>query len=71
MPDINGYRTLSDEEIQWINECKMTEVNVGHLWKTIAALPDVDPRWLSVAKTHFEQGFMAMARSIARPVNRF
>jgi len=23
-----------------------------------------DPRWLSVAKTHFEQGFMALNRAI-------
>jgi hypothetical protein len=29
--------------------------------------PEVDRRWLSIAKTHFEQGFMALNRSIFKP----
>lgn len=26
-----------------------------------------DPRWLAVAKTHFEQGFMALNRAVFQP----
>jgi len=26
-----------------------------------------DPRWLAIGKTHIEQGFMALVRSIAKP----
>lgn len=30
-------------------------------------LPAVDKRWLAIARTHIEQGFMAMNRSIFNP----
>lgn len=28
---------------------------------------DADPRWLAIAKTHFEQGFMALERAVLQP----
>lgn len=31
--------------------------------------PVVDRRWLSIAKTHFEQGFMAHNRALGHPQN--
>lgn len=30
-----------------------------------------DMRWASIAKTHFEEGFSALVRSIAKPEPRF
>ena len=29
-----------------------------------AASTEADPRWVAIAKTHFEQGFMALRRGI-------
>lgn len=33
--------------------------------RVLAAQPN---RWLSIAKTHFDQGFMAAVRSVAQPL---
>lgn len=30
-------------------------------------VPEHDPRWLAIAQTQLQQGFMALTRSIARP----
>jgi len=35
--------------------------NSSMLW------PAVDPRWVSIAKTHFQEGFMALNRSVFQP----
>ena len=32
-----------------------------------ASFSDVDQRWAAVARTHLEQGFMAMNRAVFRP----
>lgn len=40
------------------------------LLRTLAKMakdPRIDPRWLDIAKEHFEQGYMAMNRSILKP----
>ena len=28
---------------------------------------DIDGRWVSIARTHFQQGFMALTRAVTRP----
>lgn len=73
MPDIEGYRELSKIEIDAINRIKAAEITLGSLWKVFKNHPDVDcdGRWMSVAKTHFEEGFTAFVRSIAKPEERF
>lgn len=68
---ISGYRDLSEREIEQMNGVKDTEAAVGELWRTVMDLPDVDKRWAAIAKTHFEEGFMALVRSIAKPEERF
>jgi hypothetical protein len=68
---IRGYRTLPPEVIARMNEVKSMEVAVAMLWKTMMADKSTDSRWLSIAKTHFEQGFMAMSRAVAKPVSPF
>lgn len=69
---ISGYRDLTQDEIDLINGVKMAEVSMGSLWREISLNTDgVDRRWLAVAKTHFEEGFSALVRSIARPESRF
>ena len=33
----------------------------------LAALPDVDQRWLAIGRTHIEQGWMAVNRAVFKP----
>lgn len=68
---ISGYRDLTQAEIDQINAVKATEESLGELWRTVMDLPDVDERWANIARTHFEEGFSALVRSVARPEPRF
>lgn len=64
---ITGYRDLTPEEIGLMNDVKITAVNVGKLVQYLRQRSDMDQRWVSIGETHLQQGFMALARSIAQP----
>lgn len=64
---ITGYRDLSQEEIDLMNEAKAMAIKVGELCERIASQKDTDLRWLSIGKTNLQQGFMALIRSVAKP----
>lgn len=69
---IDGYRDLTQDEIDAVNAVKAMESQMGVIWRRVAStIPDLDKRWHSVARTHFEEGFSALVRSIARPEPRF
>lgn len=72
---IQDYRGLRQDEIDAINEIKQAELALGKLWESIMDADgesfSADGRWMSIARTHFEQGFMAFVRAIAKPENRF
>lgn len=75
---IKGYRDLSHEEIdlmnegeelassvgEWIDKLQKSTVNVNGANIYIA-----DKRWLEIGKTDLQKGFMATIRSIARPTS--
>lgn len=66
--EIKGYRELSKEEIASMNLVKEHAAKTGELIDALEAKgDDCDPRWLSIARTQLQQGFMALTRSIARP----
>lgn len=64
---IKGYRELSQEEINLMNMVKgqgeALELLIARLDETEA----VDKRWMSIGKTHLQQGLMALTRAIAQP----
>lgn len=64
---IKGYRDLSEQEIALMNDAKGRAEGIGALIKMLEDLPDVDKRWLAIAKTDLQKGFMSLVRSIARP----
>jgi hypothetical protein len=65
---IKGYRDLSETEIADMNAAKMLAEQVGDLCKKFEMeRPNVDKRWLAIARTDLQKGFMALVRSIARP----
>jgi len=64
---IKGYRELSLLEVERMNRAKEIEQN---LLAWIAEMQEekiVDQRWLALAKTDLQKGFMCLGRSIARP----
>ncbi|ACU39461.1 DUF7681 family protein [Actinosynnema mirum] len=68
---ITGYRDLDQNEIDVMNAVKEVEKEFAALWRRLGNLPDVDRRWLAVARTHVEEGCSAAARAVARPDSPF
>jgi hypothetical protein len=64
---VAGYTAQIDENVQMVNLNKRDEEMLLRSLDAYAMNPEVDRRWLSIAKTHFEQGFMALNRSIFKP----
>lgn len=70
---IKGYRDLNESEIAIMNESKELAVKVGELIthlenRSIEANGyEPDKRWLAIAKTDLQKGFMSLVRSIAQP----
>lgn len=64
---IRGYRDLSLEEIDLMNEVKAMGERVGQLMEHMSSMSSVDARWVSIARTDLQKGFMCLTRAIAQP----
>jgi|HubBroStandDraft_2_1064218.scaffolds.fasta_scaffold314236_2 hypothetical protein len=64
---IKGYRKLNDTEVQLINSAKEIAIRVGYVCDALDRTSEIDKRWLAIARTQLQQGFMALVRSIAKP----
>lgn len=64
---INGYRELTEAEINGMNKAKAIGVEMGSLIEHLETQDDIDKRWLAIAKTDLQKGIMSLVRSIAKP----
>lgn len=65
---ITGYRDLTAGEIDIMNQVKAHAEGTRDLIERVKrAGEDVDQRWIAIAQTQLQQGFMALTRAIARP----
>lgn len=64
---IKGYRDLTEQEIALMNDAKGKAADIGKLIDVLGEMPEIDKRWLSIAKTDLQKGFMSLVRAIARP----
>ncbi len=64
---IKGYRELSQEEIDLMNEIKTMGVALGELVDKLRNTNDLDQRWVSIGATDMQTGLMALTRSVAKP----
>lgn len=64
---IKGYRELNEDETMSINKVKDLADIVGQVCEVFENDVNVDKRWLAIAKTDLQKGFMALTRSIAKP----
>lgn len=56
---VNLNKELEERVLRRIDELRLTDCFAGR--------QGGDPRWLAIARTHIEQGFMAMNRAIFKP----
>lgn len=66
---IRGYRDLTEKEVGEMNSIKLHGVNLETLCNTLAASPELDQRWVSIGRTHLQQGIMALVRAVAKPTS--
>jgi len=69
---IKGYRDLSQEEIDLMNEIKGKGEALYELIQRMEhmegeSMPDF--RWLTIGRTDLQKGFMALIRSVAKPTS--
>lgn len=64
---IKGYRDLSQEEIDLMNEGKALAEQVREYTEKVWAFDGTDRRWIAIGTTDMQKGFMAVIRSIAKP----
>ncbi len=81
---IKGYRDLSQQEINMMNDIKQKGIELQELISRVnkfnssmcqsanaadsQVIEDSESyRWESIAKTHLQQGVMALTRAVAKP----
>ena len=64
---IKGYRELSQQEIDAMNEIKTKGAELGALVEKLRAHEGLDQRWISIGATSLQQGLMALTRGVAQP----
>lgn len=64
---IKGYKELSQEQIDLMNEIKQKGMELGDLVGNLDIHPETDKRWVSIGATNLQQGLMALTRSVANP----
>lgn len=64
---IKGYRDLSQQEIDLMNEGKELAEKCGEFINKLMAQESTDKRSVSLGKTNLQQGFMWAIRGIAKP----
>lgn len=64
---VSGYTAQSDDNVSIVNANKRLEEEILRVLDGMAAMTDIDKRWLAIGRTNIEQGFMAINRSVFKP----
>lgn len=64
---IQGYRDLTQAEIDLMNEGKVLAEQCGDFIAKLEAIESTDKRNIALGKTNLQQGFMWAVRAIAQP----
>jgi len=65
--EIKGCRELNEHEIACINGVKELAAKAGELIVSLDQMGETDKRWVAIAKTDLQKGFMSLTRAIAQP----
>lgn len=67
MTEIKGYVPQSAAKIDVVNIHKEAEERLLRQLDLLSTVEENDSRWLAIARSHFELGFMALNRSVFKP----
>lgn len=64
---VSGYTTQAPQKVALVNQNKQLEERLLRQLDAMGADLEIDHRWLAIARTQLEQGFMAMNRAVFKP----
>ena len=64
---VHGYKPQPDAAIKVVNYNKQVEELLLRTLDGMKNNPTIDQRWLAIGRTHIEEGFMAINRSVFKP----
>jgi hypothetical protein len=64
---VAGYKPQSQETIDRVNDNKRVEEALLQTMDEMQGDANFDQRWLAIARTDIEKGFMALNRAIFKP----
>lgn len=64
---IAGYRPVDDKKAKLVNANKLAEEKILRMCEELRDRNAADGRWMAIAMTHFQEGFMAMNRAVMQP----
>lgn len=64
---IEGYRELSQEEVDLMNEIKSKGQELASLVESLKSNPDTNKQWVAFGQTDLQKGIMCLVRSVAKP----
>ena len=64
---VSGYKAQSESSVALVNGFKRTEESILRSLDALKSDAAIDQRWLAIGRTHLEQAFMAINRSVFRP----
>lgn len=65
---VSGYRSQAQSAIDQVNLNKQAEeLTLRQLDQMSEDRAQYDQRWVAIARTHFEQAYMAMNRAVFKP----
>lgn len=64
---VHGYKPQSQATVDLVNANKKQEELALQQLDELAKLEFIDKRWLAIGRTHLEQAWMAINRSIFKP----
>lgn len=68
---VSGYQPQSDHNVELVNHFKELEERllreIDAMRDSPGTTPRYDQRFLSIAQTHFQEGFMSLNRAVFQP----
>lgn len=64
---VHGYTDQPTDKIEAVNQNKIAEERILRQLDILGQQGECDPRWLAIARTHFDQAWMSLNRAIFRP----
>lgn len=64
---VAGYKAQTPETVHTVNLNKQAEEATLQILDALESYPGIDRRWLSIGRTHIEQGWMAVNRAVFKP----